>query len=344
MNPDWQSFISAQLPSAPAAADIAHPLSELEGCLLIPLQHQGLLQVQGPDSAKFMQGQFTCDLNQVSPQRSQLGAVCTPQGRMYSSFRVFQTATDNPTYWLRMRQGVIESTLATLSKYSVFFKTDMTDLSENHVGIGLLGPTAQALLEQHFDISLGQSPSDVVIPLATGLLAQAPCVNEGLSRWECWLPVAEAIQLCQQLSAHCEIAPYSQWLLADIDAGLAEIDSSEIETFVPHMLNYQATGAISFDKGCYTGQEIVARTQYRGKAKRALYRVALIGHERPEAGQDILVEDTTHIGVIISAISTATDQHQALAVMSKDAAKNASKVLIVNNFYKLIIENLPYPV
>jgi len=288
-----------------------------------------------------MQGQFTCDLNQVTLEQSQPGAVCTPQGRMYSSFRLVQTEQEPATYWLRMRQSVLEPTLSTLGKYIVFFKAEMTDLADSHVGVGLLGNEAQALLEQHFSINLTTESPDAVTAIPNGVIFPAAATDSQPQRWECWLPADDAIQLCQALAEHTQPSHPQQWQLADIEAGLAEVDSNMLEAHVPQMLNYQATGAISFTKGCYTGQEIVARTQYRGKAKRQLFRLTLSGTGPLAAGDELQIGERS-IGTLAQVVTTADNAHQALAILLKESTEDMTEVTINGTNYQVSLGRLPY--
>lgn len=288
-----------------------------ENSCITPLLHLGILSVKGLDSAKFLQGQLTCDLNSVSPEYSTLGAACTPKGRMYTSFRLLQRQfTEQPEYLARMRADIIHSTAQTLGKYSVFFKSQLKDVSDDWIGIGVIGDSCDRVLEQVFG-SLPQQVNQIVqsdLGLVVRTLGTEP-------RYECWVSEEQAEDLWQQLSQHAIPADTGCWILQDIQSGLAELTSAGVESFIPQMLNYQAIDAISFDKGCYTGQEIVARTHYRGKAKRRLVRAAIDNAPPLTPGLEIYQSGKTQsIATVLEAVATDERNQEALLVMQADLA------------------------
>ena len=271
------------------------------------LDHEGLLAVRGADAAKFLQGQVTCNLNYLNAGQSSLGARCTPKGRMLSSFRVVQV---DDGYLLAMARELIESQQADLQKYAVFSKSKLSDESADWVRFGLAG--GDALLNE-LGLQLGAASDSVTS--AGQLLA----VRLSDGRAELWAPATEAEQLQGRLAALLPQAPLNDWLLAQVRAGVGQVFGATRELFIPQMINLQALGGVSFKKGCYTGQEIVARMQYLGKLKRRLQRLRLVAQELPAVGVELFSPvHGSSVGEVVVA-AQAGDAIELLAVLQEDA-------------------------
>ena len=295
---------------------------------IAPLTHQALLNIAGPDSAKFMQGQLTCDVNAVTTGISSLGAACTPKGRIYTSFRLIQQENcEPPSFMLRMRQNLIDSSIATLGKYIVFFKSKMTSFVDTWVGIGIHGEACDNLLTEFF----GEIPTEInqATQNERGLLIRNPGRN---TRYEAWLPVTHAQALWSTLAVVVSPASTYAWILEDIRAGIAEVSLATAETFIPQALNFQAINAVSFSKGCYTGQEIVARTQYRGKSKRLMLRAMLEKAPTLTPGTDLLdTNSQKNVATLVEAVRVNTEQQEVLLVVLDELAETSDWQFTVDN-------------
>ena len=218
----------------------------------------GLLKFQGSDAKKFLQGQVTCDIEKLDSETALPGAFCSPKGRVRASFIIFQLNPEKLFMLLPKQQ--ITFLMEVMAPYVAFFQTTMTDASDEMCIFGLLkddeNPQQQADLPWSFshanDISSIKLPGD-------------------LSRWYCFSPqpIDEYINNCEELSA-------LQWQVEDMKSGLVWINEHNRDKFLPHDLSLPSLGAVSFNKGCYTGQEIVARMEYRGTPK---YILAIITTE-----------------------------------------------------------------
>ncbi|MES2870840.1 MAG: folate-binding protein [Pseudomonadota bacterium] len=295
------------------------------------LNHEGVLAVRGNDASKFLQGQLTCNLNYLSETRSSLGARCTQKGRMQSSFRIL-LETDGCL--LAMARELVEPQLADLKKYAVFSKSTLTDDSANWARFGL--SQADAVLE-----SLGiHLPADTdSVARANGLIA----VRASEGRAELWAPVAQTESLIQHLKTQLVEADLNQWLLGQVRAGIGQVMGQTRELFIPQMINLQAVGGVSFKKGCYTGQEIVARMQYLGKLKRHLYRLSLqTTSEAPAPGTPLF--SPTHnssVGEVVIA-AQAENAIELLAVLTADAVEAGEIHVGDAQGPKLSLLELPY--
>ncbi|MDH1340522.1 YgfZ/GcvT domain-containing protein [Ectopseudomonas oleovorans] len=294
------------------------------------LDHEGLLAVRGADAAKFLQGQVTCNLNYLSASQSSLGARCTPKGRMLSSFRIVPV---DDGYLLAMARELIESQQADLQKYAVFSKSRLSDESSAWVHFGLSG--GDAVLNE-LGLQLGAA-SDT-IARTDSLLA----VRLSDGRAELWAPTEDAQALQAKLAARLPHAPLNDWLLAQIRAGVGQVFGATRERFIPQMINLQALGGVSFKKGCYTGQEIVARMQYLGKLKRRLHRLRLVGSELPAVGIELFSPvHGSSVGEVVLA-AQAGDAIELLAVLQEDAVNDGRIHLGSSEGPTLTLLDLPY--
>ncbi|WP_342244768.1 CAF17-like 4Fe-4S cluster assembly/insertion protein YgfZ [Pseudomonas sp. OTU5201] len=295
-----------------------------------PLSHEGLLAVRGVDAAKFLQGQVTCNLSYLDETTTSLGARCTPKGRMISSFRIL---TQGEGFLLALASDLVEAQLADLKKYAVFSKSTLTDESANWVRFGLSQGDG-ALLALGLD--LPQSADSVT---RKGDLI-AVRLSDG--RAELWAPKDEATTLEARLAAQLPQAPLDAWLLAQVRAGIGQVFGATRELFIPQMINLQALGGVSFKKGCYTGQEIVARMQYLGKLKRRLYRLALVAGELPQPGVELFSPvHQSPVGEVVLAAPT-TDGCELLAVLQEDAVNDGRIHLGAADGPALNLLDLPY--
>ncbi len=294
------------------------------------LTHQAVLQVQGKDAKQFLQGQLTCNLNYLNNNQSSLGARCNAKGRMQSSFRIVQ---QDDSYLLAMHASVLEAQVQELKKYAVFSKVELTDISEHWVRFGLMN--ADSALNE-LGIELANSSNSVT--LHEQMLAIR--VNTKLS--ELWLPASAAGCTLKRLENLLPQLPLNCWLLAMIESGIAEVSQANFESFIPQMLNLPALGGVSFKKGCYTGQEIVARMQYLGKLKRRTYRLSADTQQLPEIGSPIFAYGQEKaVGEVVLAANNG--QHiELLAVITEQAANESSLHLASANGASLTELPLPY--
>jgi len=295
-----------------------------------PLSHEGILAVRGSDAGKFLQGQLTCNINYLSQEHASLGARCMVKGRMQSSFRI---VPEGNGYLLAMASELLDAQLADLKKYAVFSKATLSDESAAWARFGLQG--GEAALQ-----ALGLTP-----PVEAGATVR----HEGLiaiavsaGRVELWVPAEQAAHVGAALAASLPEGSLNDWLLGQIRAGIGQVMGPTRELFIPQMINLQAVDGVSFKKGCYTGQEIVARMQYLGKLKRRQYRLALDQQDIPAPGAEIF--SPTHgssVGEVVMAANTGTGC-ELLALLSADAVADDNLHLGSLEGPRLHMLSLPY--
>ena len=237
---------------------------------LTSLDQFGFLAVTGRDAQKFLQGYTTCDLDELPPGKASAGAICNIKGRMVCNFLLCR---EEDGFLLRIHRNLIEPVIAFLGKYIVFSKASLVDRTDT---LHCYGLTAEG-------DNFPQAQSGIT-PTSDGLLIK---VSEA-PRFELWSTEP------QKASGEPQ-----QWLQAELSEGIAWVDESSTEEYIPQMFNLQALDGISFSKGCYLGQEIVARMQYRGELKNRLH----IGEsETPlTTGTKILNPKGKSAGAIIGA-------------------------------------------
>jgi folate-binding protein YgfZ len=296
------------------------------------LSHEGVLAVRGSDAGKFLQGQLTCNIGYLNEHYSSLGARCTQKGRMQSSFRIL---LEGDGCLLAMANELIEPQLADLKKYAVFSKSKLTDESAAWVRFGLSDGDA-ALAELGLELAAQSS----VVARSEGLIA----VRVSAGRAELWAPSEQAEALRARLAPRLREGTLDEWLLGQVRAGIAQVLPETRESFIPQMLNLQAVGGVSFKKGCYTGQEIVARMQYLGKLKRRLYRLQASGADVPAPGTPLFsVGHASAVGEVALA-APAGENVELLAVVQADALEKADLRLGDPEGCALALLDLPYTI
>lgn len=296
------------------------------------LSHEGVLAVRGPDASKFLQGQLTCNLSYLNDHQSSLGARCTPKGRMQSSFRILP---EGDGYLLAMSRGLVQPQMVDLTKFAAFSKSKLYDESDEWARFGLNGGDG-ALVSLGLDLPQG---ADEVVT-ANGLIA----VRLIDGRAELWARVNEAATTQLRLAAQLPEASLGAWLLAQIRAGIGQVVEETRELFIPQMINLQALGGVSFKKGCYTGQEIVARMQYLGKLKRRLHRLSADGADTEVPAPGLELYSPVHgssVGEVVLAAS-AEGAMELLAVLQEDAAADGRIFLGSPDGLPLTRLDLPY--
>lgn len=274
------------------------------------LTQEALLPASGPDALTFLQGQVTCDTRRVDGEHAIPGAYCTPQGRTVCDFLLCQLGEEK--YAMRLRRDLREQSAAVFGKYIIFSKAKLDPEDEQWQLFGCWGEEVKQQLREIFgNIPDGQYMS------AGGdgfLLVQ---VDEAGKRFECYLDASRLAAGADPFGDSLQMREENAWQALEIEAGIARLQGATSGEFVPQMLNFDLTGHISFDKGCYTGQEVVARLHYRGTPKRRLYRVLLPEHVTAAPGAPIYGEsEGQSIGNLVNVSVSASGATQALAVVT----------------------------
>ena len=250
----------------------------------------GAFRIHGADAASFLQGQLTQDVRGLADGGTRLAALQTAQGRVIA---VLHLARRGDEFTALLPASRVDAVITHLRRYTLRARVALTDLGASHAPVGVLGVDAGA-------------------PGGTGDAAAGGGERYGIGggRWVLLGPRAGDL-------AAVAAAPAAAWTLAGIRTGLPELGAETAEAFTAHMLNLDRLGAISFTKGCYTGQEIVARTEHQGRVKRRLLRYAL-GAGAPPAPLAALHARGNKVGEVVIAAADDTGA-ECLAVVSLDA-------------------------
>jgi folate-binding protein YgfZ len=267
----WLHFLRQQgaLPSGSTTIErhgftMAGPSEQAEPGFFAPLPSLGLIAATGDDAAKFLHNQLTNDVENLSPDEARLAGYCTAKGRLLATMLMWQSAG---VITLQLPREIQAAVQKRLQMFIMRAKAKLADVSEAQAAIGFAGSPAAAVLQRWFP-SLPERIWSATHGDA-GTLIHLPDAD-GLARYQWIAPVQRAIEAWPELVASLPLQSESAWRLQEIHAGLPQVVQATQEKFVPQMINFEVIGGVNFRKGCYPGQEIVARSQYLGKLKRRM--------------------------------------------------------------------------
>jgi tRNA-modifying protein YgfZ len=286
------------------------------------LTHLGVIRLEGDDAAKFIHGQLTQDFSLLGLNEARLAALCSPKGRMLSSFIGFKRSTSD--ILLICSLDLLPAMVKRLSMFVMRAKAKVSDASSNFAVYGLIGtavrgPAASA------PWALEQTDAGALIQLypADGQLRQL------------WIAAAETpAPEGPALSAEL-------WAWSEVRSGIATVTAPVSEAFVPQMLNYESVGGVSFKKGCYPGQEVVARSQFRGTLKRR----AFVAHAPGAlaAGDEVVAaaDPSQPVGTVVQAAAAPGGGFDAIVSLQLSAVADGG--LHARDLAGPALELLPLP-
>ncbi|MDD8061165.1 MULTISPECIES: tRNA-modifying protein YgfZ [Shewanella] len=296
--------------------------------MLSSLSHMGLIEVTGEQGRSFIHGQVTTDITSLTADQWKWGAHCDPKGKMLASFRTFAIAD---SLFMLMPTSTLELDLPQLKKYAVFSKAELSDVSSQYQIIGVAGNEAQAFITQQFgDVSAALTLVDGGAVLRDDERFIVIIAND---------KAAALISASQQTLVNA-----CAWQALEIKAGYPNIDASHSGQYVAQMCNLQAIDGISFNKGCYMGQETIARMKYRGGNKRALYILSGTTSQTisTETQLEIALEDGFRRGGNIIECVQQGDKVLLTAVLANDTENTAKLRIADDESSQLSIIELPY--
>lgn len=302
-----------------------------------PLTDLGLISLTGDDAVSFLHNQVTNDVEKLDLSGVRLAAFCTPKGRMLASFLIWKDAARIVLQLPRALQPAIQKRL---QMFVLRAKVKLADVSDEYVVVGLAGHAATAVLQQWFANMPVQSYQKTDSDSGT-LIRVAD--SRGLPRYEWITSPEQAIAAWPVLTQKLTATGAHAWRLGDIYAGVPTITQPTQEQFVPQMINFELIGGVSFEKGCYPGQEIVARSQYLGKLKRRTM-LALVASEQAYAGTEVFSSEDPGqpCGMIVNAETAGAGNSACLVEIKLDAVESGSIHLGSVNGPMLHMQALPY--
>jgi len=294
---------------------------------LAALPHWGVIQAQGEDAANFLHNQLTNDVLLLPVGQARLAAFCSAKGRMQASFVVIKTAPD--TVLLVTSQDLLAQTLKRLSMFVLRAKIKMTDASAQWQLRGLLGDSARTFLPDAKPWQTSASQGTHAVALYPAVLGETS-VPRAL-----WLaPMDHALPAGPQV-------PDAVWLWSEVMSGVPLLTQPVFEAFVPQMLNYESVGGVNFKKGCYPGQEVVARSQFRGTLKR---RTALVHSPVAlAAGQDVFTPADPEQPCATVVLSAARPDGQGFDALVSGTLESMETGWRVGSAQGEALELLPLP-
>ncbi len=324
----WQAPWQSLREQHPKATDGSHS-DNVQACI-IPLTEHVLITVTGPDAETFLQGQCTCDFNALAQQHCVLGAHCTAKGRMNCSFHAAYLA-DEHTIGLRVHQSVATFALAALKKYAVFSKVTL-EISENY----------------HIFAAFHADEPHTALP-AIGQFQYTDthtCIQHDQQLTEYWVTHHALQQTLSPFASYPITSDDNLWQLLNIRRGIAEVKAPLQEQLLPQEMNFQLTNGVSFKKGCYTGQEIVARLHYRGKLKKHMARARISHHSAPEIGSQVLAsaDNEKPQGMLLNVAYSGDNEYEALILCDDSLLNSNTCTLQENSSANIQWLTLPYAI
>ncbi len=300
MASDWQLGLVAHgaVIQDGAISHYANPQTEISSVskanTLCDLTHLGLLEIAGADAVNFLQGQVTNDVQLlVSNNSAHFTGYCTPKGRLLALFLAF---AHYDHLHLQFNRTLLEPVMKRLKMYVMRSKVEIKDVSETIIKFGLNGPNAAEYLTLFFT----QIPTQdyELVSLENGAILKLPTIA-GHARFQIFTDNINAPIIFNALKTNCQLVGKPCWDWLDIQSGIPDVLPKTQEQFVPQMLNLDLLNGINFKKGCYTGQEIVARTHYLGKVKRRTYLASIKSGNAPIEGDAVLDNAHNEAGQIV---------------------------------------------
>ena len=283
------------------------------GAVFAPLSQFGLLTVSGVDARGFLHAQLSNDIEHMDAGTARRAGYCSAKGRMLASFLVVPRPDG---FLLQVSHDIAAAIAKRLTMYVLRSKVKVADAGDAWAQFGVWGRDAAALLRS----SGLEAPAE---PMGVTGTQVRSVVALGDGRFLIFAPPDTATLLA---ASFAQVAPEG-WTLEDVRAGLPQITLATQDQFVPQMANFELVGGVDFKKGCYPGQEIVARSQYLGKLKRRMYRGSIDAPvSEPAAGQDLFGGEPQAIGTIVSAAPRPEGGYEFLAVMQSSAAEHGDPI------------------
>ncbi len=342
MNQDWQNFLTTQ--GAHIQDGVAQHFGEAaaertatrDGTVLCDLSQFGVLKVSGAGAQGFLHNLFSSDVNALTPQHALPSSFNTGKGRTLATFLICRNDAD---FFLHLPLSLVATMQKKLTMYVLRAKVKIENASESVVCLGLAGKEAATLLQYQFTV-VPQEPLDAM------QVAGATLVRLGADRFQINTTPQQAAALWQKLGSGAKAVGSPCWDWLNVRAGLPFILPQTQEEFVPQMVNLDLIGYVNFKKGCYPGQEVVARMHYLGKPKRRMYLAHVDSATAPQAGNHLFsmeMEDQA-CGMVVNSAPAPGGGFDLLAVVQIASHDTFPVHLSALTGARLQFQPLPYPI
>jgi hypothetical protein len=313
MSNTWYSFLRQQGAvfegrSVHRFASGESTYSSPKDAVFSPINWLGIARISGPDAGDFLQAQLTGDINDIGPGITRISGYCNPKGRLLAIFRILREGDD---FLLLTDSDILPNILQRLQMYVLRTKVHLA-LETTRVAIGLVGPRAD-----HIAGKLLGSPPEIADDV---ICKQGICsIPFGGKEKGCLIisPPEQLIESWVAIRSGTHLAGSDQWTLFEIRSGIPRITPATQEQFIPQSVNLDLIGGVSFSKGCYPGQEIVARVHYLGRLKHRMARAIVAHGELPVPGDPVFsdLETVQRIGTVINAVSLPNGSGELLTTV-----------------------------
>jgi len=337
----WLQFLAANGASidendASVRFDSTPTAAELPRIYVAPLADQGLIELSGDDAAGFLHNQITNDVENLPQTEARLAGYCSPKGRLLASFLMWRTGRE---ILLQLPRQIQASIQKRLQMYVLRAKAKLQDAGDRHALLGIGGAGSGDMLAAWFPILPAQPYAKV--DSDHGSLIRLPDAF-GAARYQWILPADSAAGLWPEIARIAHPVGTAIWRLTEIHSGVPQITQATQEQFVPQMINFELVGGVNFKKGCYPGQEIVARSQYLGKLKRRMLLASVSAEAR--AGMEVFssADPDQPCGMVVNAAPNLQGATDMLVEIKIAAAEEASVHLGSVQGPALSFATLPY--
>jgi folate-binding protein YgfZ len=341
VHPDWLAFLASR--GADVADGVVRDFGDAPreraataaGSIVADLSQYGVLAASGTDARSFLHGQLSCDVEGLADGSAAYGAYCTAKGRVLANFLLWPEAG---TFFLLLPRALAPGIRKRLQMFVLRSKVTLADRSDDLAVLGAAGPAAAGALAALVD-------AVPAAPLGTALAGDIAVIALGTERFVAVAPILRAPAVWDRLAGELAPAGAPCWEWLEIANGLPWITPATQDQFVPQMANLELIGGVNFRKGCYPGQEIVARTQFLGKPKRRLFLAHVEAEARPAPGEPLVVDGGDQsAGTVVNAAPAPEGGFDLLAVVQTASAGTATVRLGSTAGPALRFRPLPYAV
>jgi len=332
----WIDFLRKQ-GARGGCRDFGRPAEELASAqsasIITPLENLGVIRVAGDDATAFLNNLLTNDIKNLAKDSGQRNGLCSPKGRLLATFLIWREGTD---LMLALSADLHSAILKNLSMYILRSKVRLTDACDERILIGVSGTEGAKALG-----ALGPMPAEM---LKVADFGPGRMLRLDGQRYLLAVDPAAAAGVWTTLAKTATPAGLDAWDWLEIQSGVPMVTAATQEEFVPQMVNFDLIGGVSFKKGCYPGQEIVARTHYLGKIKRRMY-LAHVDGRLPAPGEHLYAPETgdQSCGRVVLSAHAPLGGNDLLAVIQSSCAEAGEVHLESPSGSELTIRPLPYP-
>jgi hypothetical protein len=334
----WKTFLQTQgaLIDDRSVQHFGDPAGEraaaVDGTIVADLSQLGVIAFRGDETATFLQGQLTNDVRSLHVDNVQWNGYCNPKGRLLGNFLMWRNTED---YCLQLAGDILPSVQKRLSMFIMRAKVQVRDASDDSVRLVVAGKQAAAAVSA----AMGAIPETVMRSVA---VEAGQVIRVGDDKFVLSITPEHAAAVWQILRASATPVGAPVWDWLRLNAGIPMIVTATQEQFVPQMVNYEAIGGVSFQKGCYPGQEIVARSQYLGKLKRRMFLAQVNAEAAPGDALYSADMEGQATGTVVNAAPAPGGGFDVLVVAQVESANTQTLHLKTADGAALTLKPLPY--